>query len=225
MLRWIVAIYLIANVHAWIINIHPSLAINTLPHRRLQQFIVFKSKRSDNGDGFDVNSSGEEEGSATSKRTLQENESFMSIPQEECWDLCPTMDDEDDEVLRDPSKFKSGQLSHSHQLVVTSTQEREIQIERDRIRLEMAYRLFESRDDCDLDDISTCASTCQECHGVGYKPCRFCAGTKSIQLPGATNALPCPVCNQKGVEVCTNCRGSGKVASWTDLAKFNPEKV
>jgi DnaJ-class molecular chaperone len=221
MLRCIVAIYLIANVHSWIVvNIQHSLLMKSLSHRRFQQSIIFHGKQSDDDDTFDYTSSDEEESSTTNESTDQQNSTSIAFQQEECWDLCPTMDDEENEVLpQDLSK------SRSELTVLSSAPERDIQIERDRIRLEMAYRLFESRDDCDLDDISTCASPCQECHGVGSKPCRFCAGTKSIQLLGATSSLPCPVCNQKGVEVCTHCRGSGKVASWTDLAKFNPEKA
>jgi DnaJ-class molecular chaperone len=138
---------------------------------------------------------------------------------EQCLDLCN---------LEDPTNQQGGaqveELPNVERKMQTP-QEREIKVERDRIRLEMAYELFETKDDCDLDDISTCASRCDDCMGVGTKPCRFCLGTKSISLVGATSDMPCPVCDQKGVEICSKCRGSGQVASWTDLAKFNPEKV
>jgi hypothetical protein len=56
--------------------------------------------------------------------------------------------------------------------------EQALKVERARIRLEMAYELFQTRDDCDLDDISTCASPCQDCQGTGTKPCRGCRGAK-----------------------------------------------
>ena len=161
-------------------------------------------------------------GTATqeSKRELVGTKtSAQFFDDEQCLDLCDLEDQ--------TNKQREAQVKELPQVQrkVQSHRERELKVERDRIRLEMAYELFETKDDCDLDDISTCASRCDDCMGVGTKPCRFCLGTKSISLIGATSDMPCPVCDQKGVEVCSKCRGSGQIASWTDLAKFNPEKV
>ena len=172
---------------------------------------------------------------------------------DECFDLCPTESQPTSTSHQPPEPETTAYsvLDDQQQLAATTApsmiekdqpnvltaQELEFKVERDRIRLEMAYELFESKDDCDLEDISTCASQCDDCHGVGTTRCRFCAGTKSIShilhhhhhhgggIGNGGNSMQCPVCNEKGVEVCSKCRGSGQVASWTDLAKFNPGKV
>lgn len=192
------------------------------PPRSQSQFTrstatTVKSRVFDDEECFDLCPSENEPSAAPQLQSPASEAAVSTFDDDQCLDLCPLEDQEQNLVT-------PVQKDHQQPKVLTA-QEVELKVERDRIRLEMAYELFESKDDCDLDDISTCASQCDDCHGAGSKPCRFCSGTKSISLIGATHAMPCPVCNEKGVEVCSKCRGSGQVAAWTDLAKFNPGKV
>lgn len=175
-----------------------------------------KSRVFDDDECFDLCPSESQPIPSSQQQQPPVSEATSIFDDDECLDLCPLEDQEPQ--LATPVTDKPKELT---------AQELEFKVDRDRIRLEMAYELFESKDDCDLDDISTCASQCDDCHGVGTTPCRFCMGTKSIShiIGGASTHAACPVCNEKGVEVCAKCRGSGQVASWTDLAKFNPGRT
>jgi DnaJ-class molecular chaperone len=149
---------------------------------------------------------------------------------DDCMDLCDAFRDENESSVVPPQPTLSPQ------------QQQHGQVQKDRIRLEMKWEMYQNKDDCDLEDLRSCSEPCQECHGSGNTPCRFCLGTKQIHLIGS-NSQPCPVCNETGAEVCQKCRGTGKlqallvplfysrsltefillsgwVASWTELANF-----
>lgn len=206
MFRFILPSCLALVVKGWITHAPP----RSFP---FMQSTAIKSKVFDDEECFDLCPSENEQSVAPQLQPPVSEAAVSTFDDDQCLDLCPI---EEQELVAPVQE---------QQPKVLTAQEVELKVERDRIRLEMAYELFESKDDCDLDDISTCASQCDDCRGAGSKPCRFCSGTKSISLIGATHAMPCPVCNEKGVEVCSKCRGSGQVAAWTDLAKFNPGKV
>ena len=92
-----------------------------------------------------------------------------------------------------------------------------------RRRLILHWQVTENTDDCDLDQVATCASPCETCRGRGHTTCRFCTGSKVVSfIPG--NVMDCPVCNQKGTEECSCCHGSGWVAPWVSIATIPPRK-
>lgn len=92
------------------------------------------------------------------------------------------------------------------------TNEQEPATENLRNRLEMSWALDEVKDECDVFRPITCGgSPCRVCRTSGRMACRFCHGrTYNEHL----NAV-CPICDERGQEVCSNCRGSGWVADWT----------
>ncbi|CAM9096171.1 unnamed protein product [Ascophyllum nodosum] len=62
---------------------------------------------------------------------------------------------------------------------------------------------------------------CRQCAGEGVCECRFCAGTGLFKVgaelmihPASGRPSPCPVCKSKGVEVCSRCKGAGRIAAW-----------
>jgi len=160
----------------------------------------------DDEECFDLGPLEEQEAEQPPQQVLEASQLFED---EECFDLCPLEEEQEEGVAAEQPQ------------VLATPQEQEKKVEKDRIRLEMQYEIFEAKDDCDLEDISTCASRCDDCMGAGTTNCRFCMGRITISFVGA-NDMPCPVCDQKGVEVCQKCRGSGQVASWTTLTDFKP---
>lgn len=90
-----------------------------------------------------------------------------------------------------------------------------------RQRLEMQWRVAShvQDDNCDVYQPHTCGGEpCQLCRGRGWNDCRFCHGTSVLwSRPSlATPPTSCKICHQ-GVETCASCKGSGWIASWTDL--------
>ena len=84
-----------------------------------------------------------------------------------------------------------------------------------RLSLEMHWSLEETKEDCLVEDPSTCGSEqCSQCLGTGQSVCRFCRGTMQNYYNGAFTK--CPVCDN-GTEVCKPCRGSGWIAEWTQM--------
>eukprot|EP00904_Undaria_pinnatifida_P012920 jgi/Undpi1/8759/HiC_scaffold_25.g11221.m1 len=78
--------------------------------------------------------------------------------------------------------------------------------------LEMRWRMAKKRDK------TVC---CRQCAGEGVVECRFCAGTGLFKIgsdlivhPTSGRPPPCPVCKSKGEEVCTRCKGAGRIAAW-----------
>lgn len=95
--------------------------------------------------------------------------------------------------------------------------------------LELHWEIEEAKDNCDLEDITSCSEPCDLCRGTGVIPCHFCEGTGYInfgeQSPGTVGerlvekngghpGAECPVCNEDGEISCPKCRGSGWIANW-----------
>lgn len=137
---------------------------------------------------------------------------------EDCADLCSF-----DDVFDDTGSPEfNNDSSSDEETGIKSQQENASNVDRDRLRLQMNWELQQTQEDCDVDDMSSCGSLCNECNGSGTTKCRFCMGSKHIILPERGQKLVCPVCDQHGHEVCGKCRGSGWIAKWTELAKFEP---
>lgn len=134
----------------------------------------------------------------------------LTFDDEDCVDLCN---------LGDDSIFSPSLKPLPKQ---QTKEEEEAEAEKQRIRLEMHWELEQTKEECDVQDASTCSDACTECLGVGHTTCRFCMGAKQISLSEG-NHVPCPVCDEHGKQVCQKCRGAGRVAPWTDLADFNPQ--
>mmetsp|Transcript_8603 Transcript_8603/g.12459 ORF Transcript_8603/g.12459 Transcript_8603/m.12459 type:complete len:183 (-) Transcript_8603:96-644(-) len=137
---------------------------------------------------------------------------------EDCADLCEFDDIFEDTVSAEANNNSSG----NEDTKIKSQEEPASEVDRDRLRLQMNWELRQTQEDCDVDDVSSCGSLCNECMGSGATKCRFCVGNKHVVLPERGQKLVCPVCDQSGHEVCRKCRGSGWVAKWTELAKFQP---
>lgn len=83
-----------------------------------------------------------------------------------------------------------------------------------RQRLEMAWRIEETKEECDVEDPPSCDSqVCESCEGMGRRSCRFCHGEKVF----AGHA--CPLCDTRGTEICRSCQGTGWIAQWTLLSE------
>jgi hypothetical protein len=82
-----------------------------------------------------------------------------------------------------------------------------------RQRLEMNWQLAEVAEECDVFKPVTCGgSPCRVCRTSGRMACRFCHGRMYNEQLGHAS---CTICDERGTEVCSNCRGSGWVADWT----------
>jgi hypothetical protein len=127
---------------------------------------------------------------------------------DECIDLCDILDTEPEvfhSVTKDDVNVNDNVMMEDADF--------------DRRRLILHWQVRENTDDCDLDQVETCALPCETCRGRGQTTCRFCTGSKVVSfIPG--NVMDCPVCNKQGTEVCSCCHGSGWVAPWLSLAKI-----
>mmetsp|Transcript_1602 Transcript_1602/g.2203 ORF Transcript_1602/g.2203 Transcript_1602/m.2203 type:complete len:179 (+) Transcript_1602:278-814(+) len=133
---------------------------------------------------------------------------------EDCADLCNF-----DDVFEDTGSHDSPMKEDTE---TKSQEETTSEVDRHRLRLQMNWELKQTQEDCDVDDVTSCGAMCNECMGSGVTKCRFCMGSKYVILPERGQKLDCPVCDQSGNEVCSQCRGSGWLAKWTELAKFQP---
>ena len=92
-------------------------------------------------------------------------------------------------------------------------------VEQMRLRLEMHWELEESKQECHVEDPSTCGGeVCDACGGHGEISCRFCRGTGQLYMnmnDGASGFCSCPICSHTGHETCQKCKGTGWVAHWT----------
>ena len=81
--------------------------------------------------------------------------------------------------------------------------------------IELAWDLYNNIEECDVENITTCAEACEYCDG-GEILCNFCKGTGFFtigdELIGTNNT--CPVCKGKSYIKCDNCGGSGYIANW-----------
>lgn len=48
--------------------------------------------------------------------------------------------------------------------------------------IELRWHIDEHKDNCDIDDVSTCSEACDECEGKGVMDCEFCNGTGWIDF-------------------------------------------
>lgn len=84
--------------------------------------------------------------------------------------------------------------------------------------LETTYQISSSIDECELETISSCGSSCEACGGSGVKLCRFCQGTKQLSFGKFDGVQDCVVCVGQGVETCKDCQGAGLVGNWKTAA-------
>lgn len=157
------------------------------------------------------------------KSATDANDGALTFEDEDCVDLCDLGDDLTAPVSpQQPQQEQQQQQQLTDQEQQLIEQEQELQAEKQRIRLEMHWELEENKEECDVQDEATCSDTCSECRGVGHTTCQFCMGAKLISLGGG-NDVSCPVCDEQGRQVCQKCKGSGRVAPWTELSDFNPQ--
>ena len=88
-------------------------------------------------------------------------------------------------------------------------------IQKHKKEIETAWDIYNSIDECDIENISSCARVCEKCED-GEILCNFCKGTGFFiigdELIGTNNA--CPVCKGNSYIKCENCGGSGYIAHW-----------
>lgn len=143
------------------------------------------------------------------------NDGSLTFDDEDCIDLCDLGDDT--AALPAPPQ----PLQQEKKKKQPTKQEQELHAEKQRIRLEMHWEMEQTKEECDVQDASTCSDACSDCQGVGHTTCQFCMGAKHISLSEG-NDVSCPVCDEQGKQVCQKCRGTGRIAPWTELADFNP---
>jgi DnaJ-class molecular chaperone len=120
------------------------------------------------------------------------------------------------------SNNKSKRLSSSrwtclfaHRMPPLSSEE---EYNRARRNLELRWKLMQSNDECDLEDMNSCGGPCEDCEGEGVVECRFCQGTGFLTI-GETiyKGKDCPVCSGSGEEECKSCMGRKWVAKWRQI--------
>lgn len=89
---------------------------------------------------------------------------------------------------------------------------------RTRRNLELRWKLMQSNDECDVEDMYSCGGPCDICDGEGVVECRFCQGTGFLTI-GETiySGKDCPVCSGAGEEECKSCMGRKWVAKWRQI--------
>lgn len=134
---------------------------------------------------------------------------------EECYDLC-WVDSDEAEILNRGDHDAMHSMDGDDDMEMRSTT---VAIDPDaaRVRMEMVWQLWKDQESCDVEDVRSCGEQCKACGGLGSTPCRFCKGSKVVELFDG-HSVDCPVC-QDGYEVCKACQGSGWVAGWTTLSE------
>lgn len=155
---------------------------------------------------------------------------------EECYDLCEIAEEDEVEdgildvpaVLIDAGHGVAMNLATSLSLPSTSRNS-EKSTEQIMGNLELRWNIDEDKDDCDLEDVSTCSDACDVCVGRGVIDCQFCngvgwidfgeqtAGTmgeRLVERNGGIQGTECPVCNEDSAQICQKCMGSGWIARW-----------
>ncbi len=89
-------------------------------------------------------------------------------------------------------------------------------------KVELAWKIYNSIEYCDVTEDNTCGEICSSCGGDGEVICRFCKGTGFMtladELVGTLN--DCPVCSGTGYEECHDCMGAGIIAHWHKYYKL-----
>ena len=139
------------------------------------------------------------------------------VPHEDCWDLC----DVDWELMPASVYDSDGAMDSEYDIAPPMTMvppppppPQRHSSDFTRQRLELSFGLERSREDYDMEELDTCADSCNSCFGAGQVRCRFCQGRRFVQLAHGEPPTSCPVCHQ-GRETCRQCGGSGHVARWT----------
>lgn len=104
---------------------------------------------------------------------------------------------------------------YAHRMPPLSSEE---EYNRARRNLELRWKLMQSNDECDLEDMNSCGGPCEDCEGEGVVECRFCQGTGFLTI-GETiyKGKDCPVCSGTGEEECKSCMGRKWVAKWRQI--------
>ena len=154
--------------------------------------------------------------------------------EEECeidWSAMPTSDSSSTSTTSSSSATTTSQSN-------TATASPTPSPEQQRRRLEMNWTFQATADECDVYEPVTCGSNpCMTCRGAGQSSCRFCGGSRRIQLVsphrlpagGATlesslsessttcTSVMCNVCSGSGQEVCRECAGTGWIADFAGM--------
>jgi len=215
--------------HAWIL-IHQTLKgkSQAFPNRMLtssdRRFNLSGTIRSESSDNIE---NGDE--------SKEYKELQISGPEEEeCFDLC----DIDWDLMPQWSGDEEGSTGQNADASPSVTDPlgdnegrdegkdagSEMTTSKSRIQLEMQWQMWKNEEDCDVaKGIDTCGKNCKECDGRGWQLCRFCHGKGKVYM--GDQMMECVICSRArknrdlvGTEQCRNCRGSGWVASWTNLA-------
>ena len=159
---------------------------------------------------------------ATALKVLKKQQTPFTFPDDDCMDLCHhwvEVPDDDDDDVDDNNNNNIQNQNRQRQQQQQLKDELDVDPDVARIRMQMAWELFENTDNCDTENPATCGQQCRECGGHGTTVCRFCGGSKKISLfQGQT--INCSVCRDDGMEVCKACGGSGWVAGWITLSEF-----
>jgi len=168
---------------------------------------------------------------------------------EECYDLCELVDEEeledvvlsssspmllDVELQRETSTVpiensRIGAATNQVASASSSNNSNNKSAEQVMGNIELRWNIDEDKDDCDLEDVSTCSDACDVCVGKGLIDCQFCKGVgwidfgqqtpgtmgeRLVERNGGIQGTECPVCNEDSNQVCQKCMGSGWIARW-----------
>jgi hypothetical protein len=158
----------------------------------------------------------------------EEKESTFIVEDEDCFDLCDidwdVMPTDEGEEARGSNDSAAEPETTTKAAAATTTQTEKAPVDPGtmRVRLEMQWKARENTDECDIVELDSCGEFCQECAGRGTVQCRFCHG--ATKIPMGSKMMDCPVCNQLGHEPCKACKGSGRIAGWTDLLDYTTNR-
>ena len=99
------------------------------------------------------------------------------------------------------------QQQEQNQNYMTMGSQFQDQVEKFQARMEVNWQI----DECETDHDS-CEDFCEDCVGTGKQVCRFCRGTRMLNLDG--NFRACTLCQEDGKVDCESCRGTGFIAPW-----------
>lgn len=82
--------------------------------------------------------------------------------------------------------------------------------------LQKNIEIYESINECNITDLTSCGEMCTRCIGKGVVLCEYCHGTGFLTMGDAIigTGNNCTVCMGTGEKECKKCMGSGYIAKW-----------
>jgi len=168
---------------------------------------------------------------------------------EECYDLCELVEEEEEledvglssssptlldvEIQSETSTvpIENPRIATATNQVASASSSNNSEKSAEKVmgNIELRWNIDEDKDDCDLEDVSTCSDACDVCVGKGVIDCQFCKGVgwidfgqqnpgtmgeRLVERNGGIQGTECPVCNEDSNQVCQKCMGSGWIARW-----------